>query len=302
MSNYKDFTNYNIAAENIRPTARIQLIQRILNAANIISNAAAGVPLRWANAYKSFQVLVPQESGAPSDYTTAEAISAVDSVLHEAESLLKSSQDDMNTLTTELSKMPLTGTIDHVQYAFDVSNKYLVVYDTGTSQNVVALNIDSNIQPDFVRCFTRESFEALHPGLKVNGTGYIPSDNRSIYSYINTLGANREVTYTLIPAKFPDSQVLYGFIEVVISHSRIGTTYDVTCTKYDTNHNFLYARTYNFDVNTLQPDTNVSGDRIYNCALKGTIFNAEVKGSLDSTDALGLPDPTDVITELDNLE
>lgn len=113
MSEYKNFSTYNTAAESVRPSARIQLVQRILNAANIISNLVNGVPLKWASSYKSFQVLKYSENSSPEDVTSANAISAVDSILHEAESQIRSSNDDMNTLLSEIQRMNTTGYMDY---------------------------------------------------------------------------------------------------------------------------------------------------------------------------------------------
>lgn len=121
MANYKDFSAYNDAAEQVRPTARIQLIQRILNAASLISSLVSGVPLKWASSYKSFQVLKYSENSNPEDVTPNNAITAVDSIIHEAESQLRASKDDMTTLTTELSKLDTRGTLNY----WDITNSEL---------------------------------------------------------------------------------------------------------------------------------------------------------------------------------
>lgn len=296
-NNYKDFSQYNEAAEEIRPSARIQLIQRILNAANIISNLAAGVPLRWANAYKSFQVLVPNEQGAPTDYTTDEAVSSVNSILHEAESQLKSSQDDMNTLSSELEKFSIHGTIDTSNLGFILSETW-VRFDNW----VHAIWFDHAGNPMICRRMTEAEWGNLASN-KIDLTDIALSqklnykistdtaDYRSFSSFNfyrrNHLSNKVDDICNINISREPNAGAAIWYVAVSLCeiNSTVGETSVFTINPVSTS-----------DYSPTHPGSDPDDTGIL------TNVAIEIDGFVDAGTALGLPDPTDVISILDSME
>lgn len=316
MSQYKDFSSYNEEAENIRPTARIQLIQRILNAANLISSLAAGVPLKWASSYKSFQVLKYQENQDPTDVTSANAVSAVDSILHEAESQLRASQDDMNTLKTELTEMPISGITDWSAGVRLRPDTYYRILSAGGAYNSnYSFCFYSDEDGSFesrIRIMAADTFNNLPNKVDIGPLASIPlviqtrSDspdiNNTCFRYARLASKEYAEVYDIGAVKFYNASTNKYSLEVdmtVYIYSRGRKTFTSRESKRfiipDLN-NYDFLSGSNIKVVPLEDSNSVS-------RFEGQYAQTEVPvmGNANADISLGLPDPTNLISILDGM-
>jgi hypothetical protein len=307
MSNYKDFSTFNRDADDIRPTGRIQLIQRILNAASLISTLSAGVPLKWANAYKSFQVLKPVSNADPVDVTTPEAVSAVDSVLYEAHSQLRASWDDLRTLRSELEKMPLVGKASWAAYPKWPARSYILIAQVAVQGEPCCL------------CLYTDDESDLHNSLFIMRYSYFSSlantvvadgSNSSIYHYQIADFSGRNVRSISGRVSSSGDSDVYDFsfltesannqctvraklIQIHFDSENSAHVYPSQCFQtISTAPGASQELTYSFDAVT-------SSNGMFEGLAPSQSLT--VLGSLDSEVALGLPDPSAVIADIENL-
>lgn len=296
---YKDFTQFNEAAQDIRPTARIQLIQRILNAASLVSSLAQGVPIRWASSYKSFQVLKYVTDQDPVDVTTNAAISAVDSVLYEADNQLKSSTDDMNTLTAELESLDIIGRAEVSNILPDLSAfDYLLLGEipsmdamllaklsnsgTGVSNfTIISLQGYISIRSSV---YTGDDAWVCHMVRQVNDT-----NNPALDCFAYYVKPNSDNKGIILQADFlPEVNSL----RIRAQNFGGDTVYANSLSKTALQQLIDDNQPHNISMSASSGRLNITG------AIMGGV---DVRGHADASSILGLPDPTNVIEVLDSM-
>lgn len=299
MANYLDFSQFNQAAEGVRPTARIQLIQRILNAASIISSLCSGIPLKWASGYKSFQVLKYSENQDPTDVTSAQAISAVNSILYENRAQIESSDEDMETLTTELSDIPVIG---HLSYKsmlkkFIPSDSYDTIYALllTTSQGRIALKLSKDGYIKGVSCCNVAAWTALANDPK----NILSAAGGKLPVTITGKDANGNYIATVIGGTISDSLVMY---KLKLANSTSSLEVEVIETFINGASQSGHASVPYSDISgsTSMSDVRFTGDSRYQ-ARGPACYSPEIEGNADAHEYLGLPNTDDVVAALNNL-
>lgn len=295
MANYLDFSQFNQAAEGVRPTARIQLIQRILNAASIISSLCSGIPLKWASGYKSFQVLKYSENQDPTDVTTSEAVSAVNSILFENRAQVESSNEDMQTLTTELSNISVVG---HLSYksmlkAYIPSDAANVLYASilTPSAGFISLKLSKNGHIMGVSCGNQAAWSALAEN------AILPQPKGKIPVLITGQDGNGNYTATAIGGTVSDSLVLY---KLTLVNNSLEVEVIETFINGASQSGHASVPFTDISAATTMSDVRFTGDSRYQ-ASGPACYSPTIEGTADAREYLGLPDTGPVITALNNL-
>lgn len=314
-SDYKDFTAYNDEAEKIRPTARIQLVQRLLNAANLISSLGQGVPLKWAQSYKGFQVLKYSENQDPEDITSANAVSAVDSILHEAEAQLRASLDDMNSLKLEAQKMPITGSALWTNFYPIPRDTYFNILSQVSNSVTYRLCVKTDdlgdLITDKVYVMTETKWNSLPSNSKID----VVNDTTRVALEISCpMGeANGRPYVRCVRLVNP-----HDYYDVVVGGYY--ATSSVRCWTFQITDHYVVnpnsVQKYNFGLSievgnvSLPSDSQITTIDLPSVGMR-TEFEFEgnggkyptipITGSVDTDEALGLPDPSNLIDILDRM-
>lgn len=133
---YKNFDAFNKALSDLAPTARSNLIFRLINLASQLSSIVEDLPGNWARAYASLQQLQYDANGKLEDVTSSEAISSVDNLIYAVRSKFLSVKNDLDSLSKQIEAMTIDAQIQHVDSRFNITKpvvpgRYSFIYIPG---------------------------------------------------------------------------------------------------------------------------------------------------------------------------
>lgn len=301
-SDYKNFSDYNDAAQDLRPTAKSQLVQRILNGVNTLSSLGQQLPLKWANAYKSFQVLKPVTGQNPEDVTSENAVSAVDSILYDTKSQLQASQEDIDTLCTEMNKIPASTQLQLQDVTKNGAQNFgndsmFCVYKVANCGYVARLPFGNVGEPQIFRCdLTTYNNLAQHSYVLTAQSSDTPTwvNVANTYYTIQFGWYNGSIAQGTHPMKaavfvYVGSTNVIVFIRTDNVETGESHSYKFTCSKTAPAPSEMYEE--------VDPD-----DTAANIGVAGSLYTGQqVPFNLDIKTALDLPDATSVIEAIDDL-
>ena len=147
---YKNFDAFNKALGDLAPTARSNLIFRLINIASQLSGVVEELPSNWARAYASLQQLQYDANGKLEDVTSIEAITSVDNLIYAARSKFLSLKNDLDSLSRQIEAMTVDAQIQHIDSRFNVTNpvvpgQYTFVWSEFIFDTIyMSFTVDSN--------------------------------------------------------------------------------------------------------------------------------------------------------------
>lgn len=119
---YKSFEPFNKVLGDLAPTARSNLIFRLINLASQLSGVVEDLPGNWARAYASIQQLQYDADGKLEDVTSAEAISSVDNLIYSVRSKFLSLKNDLDSLAKQIEDTPVNIILQQVDSRFNITD------------------------------------------------------------------------------------------------------------------------------------------------------------------------------------
>lgn len=147
---YKNFEAFNKALSDLAPTARSNLIFRLINLSSQLASIVEDLPGNWARAYASVQQLQYDADGRLEDVTSTEAISSVDNLIYAVRSKFLSVKNDLDSLAKQIDSVPIQVTITHIDARFNINkafiagNYYFQYVDYSGTSVGISFSVDSN--------------------------------------------------------------------------------------------------------------------------------------------------------------
>lgn len=205
---YKSFEDFNEAFIDLAPTARSNLVYRLLNLASQLSSVLTDLPVNWARQYSSIQQLQYDAQGNIQDVTPSEAVTSADYLVSSAKAKFDSVRNDLLSLEKQIAEEVVSvsvmvrqqdcsiSTAADGSYSLDISpsnahNRF--VNFTVTDGNLVVVKISDSIPSGYTEV-TQANSQSLGFAFCCSGINR-SGDDAALSFRIETIKSDGVISY-----------------------------------------------------------------------------------------------------------